>query len=121
MESFNAQDWAREFIKHAKENPDMPFDEGAMIGWFANAIMTGYDNARAKYEMVNLNDFLIPGNENFSRPEAININELKRLLIEVTTEILDTRDMAMSFDEKKKQRMRVVRQITQATLNGDDS
>lgn len=59
VDSFSAQDWAKAFIENAKQNPDMPFDEGAMIGWFANAIMTGYDNARAKYEMVNLNDYIM--------------------------------------------------------------
>lgn len=43
LQSFDAQDWAREFVKAAKENPLLSTDEGAMIGWFANALMRGYD------------------------------------------------------------------------------
>lgn len=38
-----AEDWAKEFVKIIKKNPSIPYDEGAMIGWFANAIMAGYD------------------------------------------------------------------------------
>lgn len=36
--------WAREWLKTIKENPSIPTDEGAMIAWFANAIMAGYDS-----------------------------------------------------------------------------
>jgi hypothetical protein len=43
---FNAQVWAREFVKVAAAYPSVPHDEDAMVGWFANAIMTGYDFAR---------------------------------------------------------------------------
>lgn len=51
--------WAEEFVKRAKENPDLATDESAMMGWFANAIMAGYDNARRKYEMVNAHETLM--------------------------------------------------------------
>jgi len=40
----DAQVWAREFVKIVRENPSIPTDEGTMIGWFANAIMAGYDD-----------------------------------------------------------------------------
>jgi hypothetical protein len=40
----DAQRWAREFVKVAELRPDIPCDEGTMIGWFANAIMAGYDD-----------------------------------------------------------------------------
>lgn len=39
----DAQKWAHEFAKVAELRPDIPRDEGTMIGWFANAIMAGYD------------------------------------------------------------------------------
>lgn len=39
---FDARVWAQEFLKI---NPDCGVDEGSLIGWFANAIMTGYDKA----------------------------------------------------------------------------
>lgn len=41
-QSFNAQDWAKAFCAR---NPWA--DEGTMIGWFANAIMRGYDTAKS--------------------------------------------------------------------------
>lgn len=38
-----AQSWARTIVQH----PEIPHDEGTMITWFANAIMTGYDEGVA--------------------------------------------------------------------------
>jgi hypothetical protein len=35
--------WAKEFVETVKKNPSIATDEGTMIGWFANAIMAGYD------------------------------------------------------------------------------
>lgn len=43
---FDAAVWAEEFVKMVAKHPHIPTDEGAMIGWFANAIMAGYDRAR---------------------------------------------------------------------------
>lgn len=56
-----------------------------------------------------------------TNPELINLNELKRLLVEVVSDILDTRDTAMSPEEKARQKRRLTRQIEGAILNGDDS
>ncbi len=44
-EETDASIWAKEWAKVIKEHPEIPHDEGAMIGWFANAIMAGYDTA----------------------------------------------------------------------------
>jgi hypothetical protein len=33
-------------MRITKENPSIPTDEGTMLGWFANAIMAGYDHAK---------------------------------------------------------------------------
>ena len=38
---FDAQVWAREFMKLIHNGTQI--SEGLMIGWFANAIMSGYD------------------------------------------------------------------------------
>ena len=38
--------WTHEFVKIVKKNPNIATDEGTMIGWFANAIMTGYDKRK---------------------------------------------------------------------------
>lgn len=39
------REWADEWLKTIAEHPEVPFDRAAMIGWFANAIMAGYDTA----------------------------------------------------------------------------
>ena len=41
--------WAKEFVKIALKKPTIATDEAAMIGWFANAIMTGYDKAKKDF------------------------------------------------------------------------
>lgn len=46
--SFDAEVWAKEFVRHVKDNPAIATDEGCMISWFANALMRGYDEARWK-------------------------------------------------------------------------
>lgn len=44
---FDARVWAEEFVRIAEENPGIAHDEGTMLGWFANALMAGFDTARA--------------------------------------------------------------------------
>jgi hypothetical protein len=58
-DSTDAKIWAQEFMKIWQEEPIDILDEDLMLGWFANAIMAGYDSARRKYEMVNFHDFLM--------------------------------------------------------------
>jgi hypothetical protein len=41
--SFDARVWAKAWLDIVKEHPEVPTDEGTMIGWFANALMRGYD------------------------------------------------------------------------------
>lgn len=52
FDTMDAKVWAEEFIKTIKEYPDIPFDEGTMMGWFANAIMAGYDKAVQQQEIL---------------------------------------------------------------------
>lgn len=40
---FDAQVWAKEFVKTVEGNPTIPIDVGTMTAWFAGAIMAGYD------------------------------------------------------------------------------
>lgn len=42
---FDAKIWVQEWLQTIKNHPDIPTDEETMLGWFANAIMTGYDYA----------------------------------------------------------------------------
>ena len=46
--TIDAQVWAKEWAKHIAEHPGIPTDEATMIGWFANAIMAGYDTAQMR-------------------------------------------------------------------------
>lgn len=42
-QSFDARDWAAAFVERSREDPAFAQDEGTMLGWFANALMRGYD------------------------------------------------------------------------------
>lgn len=43
LPSFDARDWAEHFVKLVREKPEIATDEGCMLGWFANALMRGFD------------------------------------------------------------------------------
>jgi len=45
---WDAYDWADAFLVITKDNPAILTDRDTLMGWFANAIMTGYDHARAQ-------------------------------------------------------------------------
>ena len=53
-QSFDAQEWARAFIKQVRIEPGTATDEGALTAWFSNALMRGYNegcrNERKHYE-----------------------------------------------------------------------
>ena len=49
-QSFDAVDWARAFVAHVTANPAIATDEGTMIGWFANALMRGWDERARRDE-----------------------------------------------------------------------
>jgi hypothetical protein len=51
--------WAQEFMKIWQDKPIELLNEDLMMGWFANAIMAGYDEARRKYEMTNAHEALM--------------------------------------------------------------
>lgn len=42
----DAQVWTKRWLEIVAEHPTIPTDEGTMIGWFANAIMAGYDKGK---------------------------------------------------------------------------
>ena len=41
--------WTKFWMQTIKKNPGIPYDEGAMIGWFANAIQSGVNHTETKY------------------------------------------------------------------------
>jgi hypothetical protein len=51
-QSMNAIDWVDEWLAIIKENPDIPTDRDTMLGWFANAIMCGWDHRTKLYETL---------------------------------------------------------------------
>lgn len=48
--TFDASIWARAFIMNMKDAPTIATDEECMLGWFANAIMVGYDKGKSEIE-----------------------------------------------------------------------
>ena len=46
MQTMDATVWAKAFVAHTKNNPAIATDEETMVGWFANAIMCGFDRKR---------------------------------------------------------------------------
>lgn len=50
LKSFNATDWARAFVAYVKFDPSIATDEATMAGWFANALMRGFDE---KWSRIN--------------------------------------------------------------------
>jgi ribosomal protein L37AE/L43A len=49
LPSFDARDWAKSFVAHVKAIPGIPADEETMLGWFANALMRGFDENDARW------------------------------------------------------------------------
>lgn len=43
---FDPHVWVEEWLKAIDRRPTIPMEKGAMLGWFASAIMAGYDHAR---------------------------------------------------------------------------
>jgi hypothetical protein len=50
MRSFDARDWAAAFMRQFGDRKH-EIDEGLMLGWFANAIMCGWDEHARRYEI----------------------------------------------------------------------
>lgn len=57
--TMDAQVWADEFLKRYDPTGDFP-NRGEMIGWFANAIMAGYDTARHEQAIADQDDGWLP-------------------------------------------------------------
>lgn len=49
VRTFDARTWAKSFNETLVKLGYQPHDEGLLIGWFANAIMIGYDEACSKF------------------------------------------------------------------------
>lgn len=46
LRSFDAKVWALNFIDCVKRNPEIATDLECMTGWFANALMRGFDEGK---------------------------------------------------------------------------
>lgn len=46
----DARKWAAAFMQYFKASPGLATDEGAMTGWFANAMMRALDEDRWRHE-----------------------------------------------------------------------
>lgn len=63
--SMDAVEWATCWLAYVTHNPSIATDEGTMIGWFANAITAGFDDARRRYEKP------VPSATSSSRTDAV--------------------------------------------------
>ena len=56
-QNIDARVWADEWLRVIAENPTIPTDRETMQGWFANAIMAGYDaghrDAAPQHEQID--------------------------------------------------------------------
>lgn len=91
--TMDAMVWTKEFLARVKENPKIAHDEMAMVGWFANAIMAGYDHAcvrnavitSQRNELLEALDNLVQAEEDYGDDNNVAVNEawLKgKLLVE---------------------------------------
>jgi hypothetical protein len=48
--TMDPQVWVDEWMETIKTHPEIPQDPDTMLGWFANAIMVGYDQAKRESE-----------------------------------------------------------------------
>lgn len=51
LNTVDAREWTKAWLKITKTNPEISKDEGTMLGWFSNAIMTGYDEANRRRDV----------------------------------------------------------------------
>jgi hypothetical protein len=51
-QEFDASVWVDEWMKAIKNDRSIATSEGTMLGWFANAIMAGYDKAQAERDIL---------------------------------------------------------------------
>ena len=100
---FSAKVWAEEFVRSVKIKPEIATDEGTMLGWFANAIMAGYDKAnqeKAGSIEVGVEEIEEIIETWFVKQESILSNEQIK---EVDTKGVWQVDLkSLSFDEIKK-------------------
>jgi len=90
-QSMDAKDWAKEFMRIYKYNQvkNVEFiDEDFMLGWFANAIMAGFDEAdrrKPKQEKIELPDgyYADPNDRTFdAKRQIVNIMQtIDKILI----------------------------------------
>lgn len=46
LHSFDQEVWADAWMEAIEKNPEIPHSRDAMVGWFANALMRGHDEAK---------------------------------------------------------------------------
>jgi hypothetical protein len=54
----DAQKWTKRWLEVIAENPSISTDEGAMVAWFASAIMAGHDEGRRREQRRDISEKL---------------------------------------------------------------
>lgn len=58
VSEFDATVWTKVWLETIAEYPTIPTDEGTMLGWFANALMAGYDRGRSDEQKRDIGEKL---------------------------------------------------------------
>lgn len=69
LQSMDGKVWAKEFVHRFNEHSIDWIDENLMIGWFANAIMAGFDEANRR------------------KPELASEEEIEKIVLEIYNDI----------------------------------
>jgi len=72
-DTIDAKIWTLAFMKSIKEHPSIATDPMTMVGWFANAIMAGFDEAKRRDQS------LLSEKEKELEEKEKEIEELKNL------------------------------------------
>ena len=66
-QTMDAKIWADEFCKRNSAS-----DHGTMLGWFANAIMIGYDTARGQAEEMAMRPIVLTKIDKYEHKRLLN-------------------------------------------------
>ena len=101
-DTVDAKIWAQEWMKVIKKNPNIATDEGTMLGWFANAIMAGYDKGRklADNEMI-IKDTRQKDNVISQREDKIIAGEISSIKTDYFTKDCFIVTIVFNKDEKE--------------------
>jgi hypothetical protein len=99
-QTIDAQAWAEEWLSTIKLDSGIPSDRGTMIGWFANAIMAGHDEAQRRHE-INLAKDIDPMKTKIAAAKA-ELEKAKRIALTTNTNLVQVIVLENGIDQALK-------------------